>query len=115
MEFTLVAPLILLLCLGVVQLALVIHVRATLTSAAAEGARAASLAGADPGAAVRRTQGLLDQTLSGRVVQRVTAREDRLGTLDVVVVRIDGTLPLLGLLGPELLAVEGRALQEGWA
>jgi Flp pilus assembly protein TadG len=113
-EFTLVAPLVLLLCLAIVQIALALHVRATLTSAAAEGARAASLAGADPAAGVRRTEQLLGATLSANTVRDVVARTDRIGTLEVVVVRVEGVLPLVGLLGPQVLTVEGRAVQEGW-
>lgn len=114
MEFTLVAPLVLLLCVAIVQVALAVHVRATLTSAAAEGARAAALAGADPAAGVRRTEFLLADTLTEGVVREVDVRADRVGTLSVVVVRITGTLPLVGLLGPKALTVEGRAVREGW-
>ena len=113
-EFTLVAPLVLLLCLAIVQIALAVHVRSTLTSAAAEGARAAALAGADPVAGIRRAQTLLADTLSEDVVRDVGARTDRVGTLTVMVVRIEAVLPLVGLLGPDTLAVEGRAVQEGW-
>ena len=49
-EFALVVPVLLAVALAVLQLALALHVRATLTSAAAEGARAAALAGAAGGA-----------------------------------------------------------------
>ena len=115
MEFTLVAPLVLLLCLAIVQVALTVHVRSTLTSAAAEGARAAALAGADPLAGVRRTEALLANTLSEDVVRDVVARGDTVGTLPVMVVRIHAVLPLVGLLGPDVLTVEGRAVREGWA
>lgn len=113
-EFVLVAPLVLLLLLGVVQLGLAMHVRSTLTSAAAEGARVAALAGADPLAGIARTQALVEGTLADSVVRDITAQEASLGAIDVMVVRIDATLPLVGLLGPTSLAVEGRALKEGW-
>lgn len=111
-EFALVAPLVLALGLAVVQLALAMHVRSTLTAAAAQGARAAALAGADPAAGVRRARSLLSENLAGSVVQRVTAERSRVGGLPVMVVRIDGTLPLVGLLGPTALTVEGHALRE---
>jgi len=113
-DFALVAPLVMVLCLAVVQLALLVHVRATLTSAAAEGARAASLAGADPGAGVRRTQSLLTDSLAASVVREIEAQASVVGSVDVMVVRIDATLPLVGLLGPHLMQVEGRAVREGW-
>lgn len=113
-EFVLVSPLVLLLLLGIVQLGLAMHVRSTLTSAAAEGARVAALAGADPLAGIARTQSLVEETLADSVVRDITAQEASLGEIDVMVVRVDATLPLVGLLGPTALTVEGRALKEGW-
>jgi len=112
-EFVLVAPLILLLACAVLQVALALHVRATLTSAAAEGARAAALAGADPGAGVRRARALLDQNIAASVVRRITAQRSTVSGLPVIAVRIEATLPLVGLLGPTALTVTGHALQEG--
>jgi hypothetical protein len=111
-EFVLVAPLLLLVAVAVLQVALTMHVRATLTSAAAEGARAAALAGADPGAGIRRTRALLAQNIAGAVVSDVTARRAVVGGLPVIAVRISADLPLVGLLGPRSMTVEGHALQE---
>lgn len=113
-EFALVAPLLMVLAMAVVQVALALHVRATLTAAAAEGARAASLAGADPSAGVLRARELLADNVAGSVVREVTAGRTVIDGLPVMVVRIDATVPLVGLLGPEALTVEGHALQEGW-
>lgn len=113
-EFVLVAPLVMLLLAALLQLALAMHVRATLVSAAAEGARAAALAGADPQAGVLRARGLVEQTLASSVIRDVSARAGTAGALEVMVVRIDARLPLIGLLGPQALTVEGRALREGW-
>jgi len=112
-EFALVAPLLLLLALAVLQVALAMHVRATLTSAAAEGARAAALAGASPLAGVRRTRTLLAENLAGSVVDDVTARRAVVDGLAVMTVRVTAVLPMVGLLGPQMLTVEGHALQEG--
>ena len=113
-EFVLVAPLLLAVALAVIQVLLTFHVRATLTSAAAEGARAASLAGADPAAGIARTRSLLDGTLSGSVVTEVTARRRTVNGLRVMVVCVTARLPLNALLGSPMLSVEGRALEEGW-
>ncbi len=111
-EFALVAPLLLAVGLAVLQTALALHVRATVTSAAAEGARAAALAGADLAAGERRTRSLLAGSIAGGVVQRVTVRREvHDGTL-VVAVGVDSQLPLLGLLGPTVMHVEGHALAE---
>ncbi len=111
-EFVLVAPLVLLLALGVLQVALVLHVRATFTSAAAEGARAAALAGGDPDVGVRRTRDLLARNVAGSVVQGVSAGRETVDGLSVMAVRIDGILPMVGLLGPTALTIVGHALPE---
>lgn len=112
-EFALVTPLVLLLALAVIQVALALHVRSTLTSAAAEGARAAALAGADPTAGIRRARSLMAQNFAGSVVRRVEAGPATVDGLAVMTVRIDATLPLVGLLGPTTMTVVGHALQEG--
>jgi Flp pilus assembly protein TadG len=111
-EFALVMPLLVTVCLAVVQFALLLDVRSTLASAAAEGARAAALAGADPRAGVARTRALLDQNVAGSAVRSVTARPEILDGLPVMTVHVEADLPLLGLLGPTVLAVDGRALRE---
>ncbi len=115
MEFALVAPLLIVLAVAVVQVALALHVRATLTAAAAEGARAASLAGADPSAGVVRARDVLADNIAGSVVRDVSAGRSVIDGLPVMVVRIDAVVPLVGLLGPATLTVEGHALQEGWS
>jgi hypothetical protein len=111
-EFVLVAPLVLLLGLGVLQVGLALHVRTTLTSAAAEGARAAALAGADPAAGVRRARDMLARSIEGSVVHEVTAQRSTIDGLPMMTVRIVGDLPVLGLIGPSVLTVEGHALRE---
>jgi hypothetical protein len=63
---------------------------------------------------VRRTRKLLDGGLAGSVVRDVSARAVVTGGLPVMAVRIDAVLPLLGLLGPQALTVEGHAVREGW-
>lgn len=112
-EAVLVIPLLLAVALGVVQVVLTMHVRSVLTAAAAEGARAAALAGADPAAAVARIDALLAGSLAGSVVRDVTARPSGDAGLAVMVVRVEARLPLAGLLTPAELVVEGRALREG--
>jgi Flp pilus assembly protein TadG len=109
----LVLPLLVLLGLAVVQVALLAYTRATLVSAAAEGARAASLAGADPSAGVARVRSLVDATLARGAVRTVDVWRAREGGLPVVVVRVTAQVPLVGLLPPVGLDVEGRALVEG--
>lgn len=111
-EFALVTPVLLALALAVLQLALVLHVRTTLTAAAAEGARAAALAGADLSAGERRTRALLDGNIAGDVVESIEVQRHRHGSAMLLAVRIDARLPLLGMLGPTAMVVEGHAVQE---
>ena len=112
-EFVLVAPLLLVLAVGVLQVVLTLHVRSVITAAAAEGARAAALAGAEPAAAVARVESLLDGSLAGTVVRDVSARPITSGGLALMLVRVEARIPLAGLLVPADLVVEGRALREG--
>ena len=72
-EFALVAPLVLLVALGVLQLTLALHVRSTLTAAAAEGARAGALAYSNPSFAERRTRAILSDALGGGMARPVRA------------------------------------------
>ena len=111
-EFVLVTPLLLAVALAIVQVALALHVRATLVSAAAEGARASALAGADPGAGERRTRDLLQGTIAGGVIDHIEVTRVMRQGLVVHEVRIDAGLPLVGLLGPTAMSVTGHAMAE---
>ena len=111
-DFVLVGPLLLLVALGVLQLTLALYVRTTVTAAAAEGARAAALSGADLDAGSRRTRMLLGQTMAGAAVRSVTAQRDVRDGLLVVTVDVEANLPLVGLLGPTVLRIDGHALAE---
>ncbi|MEZ5117110.1 MAG: TadE/TadG family type IV pilus assembly protein [Candidatus Nanopelagicales bacterium] len=113
LEFALVAPLVLLLGLAVVQVGLALHVRTTLTAAAAEGARVGALADRGPAAGAARTRAVLSDNLAGDVVESVTAGYETSGGVPVVAVRVRARLPLLGLLGPTATEVTGRAMREG--
>ncbi len=111
-EFVVVVPVLLLVVLAVIQICLALHVRATLASAAAEGARVAAVSGGDGAAGVRRTREILDSTVADGVVEAVTVRSVVIGGISTVDVEIDARLPLVGLLGPEALVVHGHALVE---
>jgi len=111
-EFVLVTPLLIAVTLAIVQIALVLHVRATLVSAAAEGARASALAGSDPHAGERRTRELLAGTVAGGVIEHVSVQRVMRHGLIVHQVRIDADLPLVGLLGPSAMTITGHAMSE---
>jgi Flp pilus assembly protein TadG len=95
--------------LGILQVALVLFVRNTLASAASEGARLAATRDRGPadGAALTRAQ--IDDAVSGRFAQDVSARQ----TADGVEVTVHARVPALGLGGPGIeLTVTGHAVEE---
>jgi len=107
-----VVPLLVLVVLAVVQVGLALHVRATIASAAAEGARVAAVSGGDTTAGVARTHSVLATSLAGGVVESVTASRSGVRGVATVDVEVRARLPLLGLLGPTVLVVHGHALVE---
>ena len=113
-EFTLVMPLLLLVMLGVLQLTLAQHVRSTLISAAAEGARVAAMMNSDLDAGIERTQTLLRANMAGAAVQSVTAQRHIREGLPVVTVDVVADLPLIGFFGPTQMSFTGTALDEQW-
>lgn len=110
--FALVTPMLIAVALAVLQVALTLHVRATLAAAAAEGARAAAMVGADALAGEQRTRAILDGNLAASVVDGISVRRELHDGVLVVAVRIAARLPLLGMLGPSVMTVDGHALEE---
>ena len=111
-DFVLVAPLLIAVALAILQVILVMHVRTVLTSAAAEGARAAALAGADPRAGERRARAIIDETIASDSVERIVVHRQMAGGATIMALDIEARLPLLGLLGPTVMHVRGHSLQE---
>jgi len=112
LDVALVAPLLLLVALGVVQVGLAVYVRSTLASAAAEGARVSAVSGGDAAIGERRTRSALGATIADGVVESVVARSTVVSGIPVVDVEVRARLPLVGLLGPSVLVVHGHALAE---
>lgn len=112
-EFVLVGALVTVLLTGVLQLAMVMHVRSTLIDCAAEGARHGALLGSSPRAGAERTRELVAGALSAPYAREVTPRVTTLAGADVLEITVTAPLPVLGLLGPSgALSVSGRALVE---
>lgn len=111
-EFTLVTPILLIVVLAVIQIVLALHVRSTLTAAAAEGARSAALSGSSLTVGERRTKEVLDDAIGGGAATSVSASRVMVGQAPAIRVRVTARLPLLGMLGPETLIVDGHALVE---
>jgi Flp pilus assembly protein TadG len=112
-DFVLVLIVLVPLVLGLLQLALVLHVRNTLASAAAEGARAAAAKGASAGEGEARTREQVDGAISGRFADDITVRQVTVGGVATVEVVVRAEVPALGLGGPAVeIEVEGHAVQE---
>jgi Flp pilus assembly protein TadG len=112
-DFVLVSMVLVPLVLGIIQVALVAHVRNTLVAAATEGARYAATVDRGPDAAVPRTREQIDGALAARFAGDVTASTETIGGVPTVVVRVRAAVPPLGLWGPGVpLEVEGHAVEE---
>lgn len=113
MDFLLVSVLVTVLVLGVVQLALTLHVRTTLIDSAAEGARHAALDGNSLADGASRTRWLIDAGLPAEYAQQVEAERAGYRGVQVVEVHVAAPIPILGLLGPSgVIDVTGRAVEE---
>lgn len=101
------------LFLGILQVALVLMVRNTLASAAAEGARYAATLDHAPADGVARTRQQIDGAISGRFARDVDATTVLVDGAPVVRVTVRATVPALGLGGPAVsLEVTGHAIEE---
>lgn len=112
-DFVLVLVVLVPLFLAILQVALVLYVRNTLTSAAAEGARLAATAdrGPEEGAALTRRR--IDGVLAGRFARDVSVRRVLVDGAPVIEVSVHAEVPALGLGGPSVdLEVTGHAVEE---
>jgi hypothetical protein len=113
-DFAMVSSLVAVLFVAVFQLGLALHIRNTLISCAAEGARLGARADADPAAGADRARELIRASLSDRYTGQVTARVVDVGGVQAVAVDVAAPLPVIGPLGPDgRLRVTGRAFLEG--
>jgi Flp pilus assembly protein TadG len=112
-DFVLVLVVLVPLFLGIVQVALVLHVRNTLTAAASEGARYGATIDRPPGAGAARTRQQIAGALAARFARDVVARETTVDGAPAVEVDVHAEVPPLGLWGPAVrLDVSGHAVEE---
>lgn len=112
-DFVLVLVVLIPLFLGILQLALVLHVRNTLTAAASDGARYAATVDRSPADGAEHARAQIEGALSARFAREVTARQTRVDGADAVEVTVVAEVPALGLWGPAVrLQVEGHATEE---
>lgn len=104
------------LFLGVLQLALALHTRNVLVSAAQEGARYAANADRTPADGVERTRLAIAEALGGRLAGRMEVHPLPAGSAAgaaVVGIEVTGPLPLVLLPATPLrVTVQGHALEE---
>lgn len=112
-DFVLVSLVLVPLVLGIVQLALVLHVRNTLTAAASEGARYGATVDRGPDEAQERTRLQARQAVAARFTRDVVAEERDVDGVPTMEVRVRAVVPPLGLWGPGVsLDVVGHAVEE---
>ena len=112
-DFVLVLIVLVPLVMGILQVALVLHVRSTLAAAASEGARYAATADRGPGDGGARTRAQIDAAIGGQYARRVTARPALVRGAPGVEVVVSATVPALGLGGPGIsFTVSGHAVEE---
>lgn len=112
-DFVLVVLVLVPLFLGVLQVALVMHVRNTLVSAASEGARYAATADRPLGSGAARTRQQIAGALAARFADRVSASASTVAGSPGVEVRVEAVVPPLGLWGPGItLVATGHAVEE---
>ncbi len=103
--------LVVMIALGVLQVALAVHVRNTLIEAAAEGARLAARSDRDLDDGAARAESLAAESLGGLDVSADAAGATVAG-MPAVVVTVTAPVPVLGLWGPGEATVHGTALEE---
>jgi Flp pilus assembly protein TadG len=112
-DFVLVLLVLVPLVLGILQVALVLYVRNTLTSAASEGARYAATLGHTEADGVARTRAQLQGVVSQEYAQDISAGPATIEGASAVEVTVRARVPALGLWGPAVtLTVSGHAVRE---
>lgn len=113
MDFVLVLVLLVPLFLGVLQVALVLFVRNTLASAAAEGARYAATLDRDVADGLAKTHEQLRGVIGGRFADGVRARPALVEGAPGVEIVVHASVPALGLGGPAVdFEVAAHAVEE---
>lgn len=112
-DFVLVLVVLAPLVVGLMQVALVLHVRATLAAAASDGARYAATADRGPADGVARTRAQIDDAIAGRFARDVEVSRAPVDGLPGVVITVTAEVPALGIGGPGVrFSVSGRAVEE---
>ncbi|MGU3644816.1 TadE/TadG family type IV pilus assembly protein [Microbacterium sp. C23T] len=98
-EFVLVGTLLTVLTLGVLQFGLAVYVRNVVHDAAVEGAYHAALADTTLAEGAQRTRDIVGRAIGAEYATDVSVQETAALGQRTVEVRVEATLPLVGLLG----------------
>lgn len=113
MDFVLVLLVLLPFVLGILQLGLVLHVRNTVASAAAEGARRAATAESTPAEGLRTAREQWSAAVSDRFVTGSRIENADIEGAAAYRLVVDVAVPALGLGGPAVaFTVSGSAVLE---
>lgn len=112
-EFVLVLIILIPIVGAIIHLALVMHVRNTVTSAASDGARSGAARGATSQDAISRTENLISSVIATRFASDVQALPVVHDGLPMMQVTVRTRVPAMGLAGPstEVTAVAHAILQ----
>ena len=112
-DFVLVLVLLVPVFLGLLQVALVLHVRNSLAAAAAEGARLAATVDGGPGDGVARTRAQIAASYGARFVTSIRPERVSVDGAPGVAIVVHAKVPALGLGGPAVsFDVTSRAVEE---
>jgi len=112
-DFVMVVVVLVPLFLGILQVALTLHARNTLASAASEGARYAATSDRGPADGVAKARDQIEGVLGSSYYDDIVARPIDIDGAPGVEVVINATVPALGLGGVSVdLTVRGTAVEE---
>ena len=102
------------LFLGVLQLGFFLYARNTMVAAASDGARLAATADRGPDDGVARTESMIREALSSRMLVSVRAESMEIDGQPAVEIVVDGRMPAFGPWGPEIgdFTVRGHGIEE---
>lgn len=112
-DFALVSVVLVPLFFGVLQLALVWHVKTTLTSAASEGARYGAAYNRTAADGQQRAAAVIDDVFGGGFADSVTAADVSINGQPAVEVAVTAEVPVLAFWGPTItVETRGHAVKE---
>ena len=112
-DFALVSIVLVPLFFGILQLALIWHVKTTLTSAASEGARYGAGYNRHVADGAARTSAVIDEVFGTDFADQVAASTTVVEGAEVVEVSVSAEVPVLALWGPTIeVEATGHAVKE---